>query len=122
MKIRKLPYDLTVCKVMSTESIDLSADFCFIARTDEEISLVCETDRVPVKTVAREDGWRAMRVEGILDFSLTGVLSGIADVLAENGISIFAVSTYSTDYILVKQSSLDDAAEALCAAGYEITE
>ena len=122
MRIRKLPYDLTVCKVTSTESIDLSADFCFIARTDEEISLVCETGKAPADTEAREDGWAGFRVEGTLEFSLTGILSGITGILAENGISIFAVSTYNTDYILVKKYNAGNAAAALAAAGYEITE
>ena len=112
MRIRKLPYDLTVCKVTSTESIDLSADFCFIARTE----------KAPADTEAREDGWAGFRVEGTLEFSLTGILSGIAGILAENGISIFAVSTYNTDYILVKKTDAGNAAAALAAAGYEIME
>jgi hypothetical protein len=68
--------------------------------------------------VAREDGWRAMRVVGTLDFSLTGILSGIATALADAKIGIFAVSTYDTDYILVKQENLDRAVEALKEAGY----
>ncbi|MBQ1552188.1 MAG: ACT domain-containing protein, partial [Clostridia bacterium] len=70
--------------------------------------------------LAREDGWRAFRVAGVLDFSLTGVLSGITGVLAGAGVGVFAVSTYDTDYILVKRVDAGKAADALARAGYEI--
>ena len=89
-----------------------------ICINDQLISLVCETASVPENTLAREDGWRAFRVEGTLDFSLTGILSGLSAVLAENKIGIFAVSTYNTDYILVKEENFEKAAAALEAAGY----
>ena len=119
MKLKTLPYDLTVCKLPSAAGIDLSADFFCLARTDEEISLVCETEQTPAGTAAREDGWRAFRIEGVLDFSLTGILSRLSAVLAENGIGIFAVSTYNTDYILVKAENLGKAMNVLREAGYE---
>ena len=119
MKLKTLPYDLTVCKLPSAAGIDLSADFFCLARTDEEISLVCETEQTPAGTAAREDGWRAFRIEGVLDFSLTGILSRLSAVLAENGIGIFAVSTYNTDYILVKAENLSKAMNVLQEAGYE---
>ena len=118
MKLKKLPFELTVCKVQSTAQIDLSAEFYFIGRTDEEISLVCRTEDVPAGTAAREDGWRGFRVEGVLDFSLVGILSGLSAALAEQGIGIFAVSTYNTDYLLVKAEDFGRAAAALEAAGY----
>ena len=119
MKLKTLPYDLTVCKLPSAAGIDLSADFFFLGKTDEEISLVCRTEQAPAETTAREDGWRAFRIEGMLDFSLTGILSRLSAVLAENGIGIFAVSTYNTDYILVKAESLGKAMNVLREAGYE---
>ena len=119
MKLKTLPYDLTVCKLPSAAGIDLSADFFCLARTDEEISLVCRTEQTPAGTAAREDGWRAFRIEGVLDFSLTGILSRLSAVLAENGIGIFAVSTYNTDYILVKAENLGKAMNVLREAGYE---
>ena len=119
MKLKTLPYDLTVCKLPSAAGIDLSADFYFLGKTDEEISLVCRTEQAPAETTAREDGWRAFRIEGVLDFSLTGILSRLSAVLAENGIGIFAVSTYNTDYILVKAESLGKAMNVLREAGYE---
>ena len=119
MRLKTLPYDLTVCKLPSAAGIDLSADFFFLGKTDEEISLVCRTEQTPAGTEAREDGWRAFRIEGVLDFSLTGILSRLSAVLAENGIGIFAVSTYNTDYILVKAESLGKAMNVLREAGYE---
>lgn len=120
MKLKKLPYDLTVCKGHSISDIDLSADFFFIGRTDEELSLVCRAEDVPEKTVERDDGWRGFRIEGVLDFSLTGILSKLSATLAGNGIGIFAVSTYNTDYILVKAENFDRAMKALAAEGYEM--
>ena len=120
MKLKKLPWDLTVCRCSSAESVDLSADFFFVGKTDEEISLVCATASVPANTIAREDGWRGFRFEGVLDFSLTGILSKLSGILAENGIGIFAVSTYNTDYILVKAENFDRSLSVLESAGYEI--
>ena len=120
MKLKKLPWDLTVCRLSSAETVDLSADFFFIGKTDEEISLVCPTASVPADTAAREDGWRGFRIEGVLDFSLTGILAKLSGILAENGIGIFAVSTYNTDYILVKAENFDRSLSVLESAGYEI--
>ena len=120
MKLKKLPYTLTVCKLDSAESINLNEDFYFIGKTDEELSLVCRTESTPANTTAREDGWRALRVTGTLDFSLTGILSKLATVLADAGVGIFAVSTYDTDYILVKAENLDRTTAALNKAGYAL--
>lgn len=120
MKLRKLPYHLTVCKVESLSAIDLASEFFFIGRTDEEISLVCRTEDTPVHTTERDDDWCGFRIEGVLDFSLIGILSKLSAVLAENGIGIFAVSTYNTDYILVKAENFDRATAALAEAGYEV--
>lgn len=120
MKLKILPFELSVCKVSDTSAIDLNEDFYFVGRTDEEISLVCKTSSVPGATTAREDGWKGFRIEGVLDFSLIGILSKISSVLAENKIGIFAVSTYNTDYILVKEENFGRALKALEDAGYEI--
>ena len=122
MKIKKLPYDLTVCKLKDIKDIDMNADFFFIGRTDEELSLVCRTEDTPEVTTERDDGWRGMRIEGILDFSLIGILSKISAILAEEKIGIFAVSTYNTDYILVKKENFERAIAALKDAGYEIVD
>ena len=119
-KIKKLPYDLTVCKVADISAAGLNDEFFFVGKTDEEISLVCKTSAVPASTIAREDGWKGFRIEGVLDFSLIGILSKISTILAENKIGIFAVSTYNTDYILVKEENFERALNVLFEAGYEI--
>ena len=121
MMLKMLPYDITVCKVASFADIDLQAGFFMIGKTEEELSLVCVTSDTPARTTEREDGWRGFRIEGQLDFSLTGILSKLSAVLAENGIGIFAVSTYNTDYIFVKKDNLDRAKASLRQAGYQFT-
>ena len=121
MELKKLPYDLTVCKLSNTSDIDLNTEFYFIGKTDEELSLVCKTEDTPADTIERDDGWRAFRIQGVLDFSLIGILSKMAGILAENGIGIFAVSTYNTDYILVKAENFDRAMHVLADAGYIIS-
>ena len=80
------------------------------------------TRYVPSETIEREDGWRAFRIEGVLDFSLIGILSGLTSLLAEQGIGIFAVSTYNTDYILTKAEHYTRALTVLEDAGYRILE
>lgn len=109
-----------MCKVASTSDLDLGRGFYFIGRTDEEISLVCLTEDVPDDTTDRDDGWKGFRIKGELDFSLIGILSKISSILADNKIGIFAVSTYNTDYILVKKDSFDRAIQVLSEAGYEV--
>lgn len=120
MELKIIPHPFTVCKVDRLAPSDLEGEFCFIGKTDEELSLVCITERTPKDTLQREDGWRAFRIQGVLDFSLIGILSPIAALLAQNRIGIFAVSTYNTDYILVKQENLERAVQALTEAGYRI--
>lgn len=120
MELRKLDYDLTVCKVDSVKKINFENDFFFMGKTEEEISLVCLTEDVPEQTIEREDGWKGFRVQAILDFSLVGILSKISGILAEKSISIFAVSTYNTDYILVKADDFYRAMEILSVEGYKI--
>ena len=99
-------------------AVNWDAPFCFVSRTDEECSLVCPEEHVPECTLAREDGWRAMRIEGVLNFSLVGILAKIADTLAERNVPIFAISTYNTDYVLVKQEKLSDAIGAIESTGW----
>ena len=105
MELKKIEQEFSVCKVRDISVIDFTDEFCFIGKTDEELSLVCSMERVPVNTIERDDGWKAFRIQGVLDFSLIGILSRISAILAENKIGIFAVSTYNTDYILVKKEN-----------------
>ena len=120
MRLKSLPYNLTVCKTADIQQLDLKKEFYFIGRTDEELSLVCRTEDAPAKATARDDGWRGFRIRGVLDFSLVGILAKLSGVLAANGIGIFAVSTYNTDYILVKAENAEKARAALEAAGHEV--
>ena len=120
MKIKIILEPFTVCKVLDYSLVDLNTSFCFIQKTNEENSLVCQTKDVPINTIAREDGWIALKIDGILDFSLIGILSKISTILAEVNISIFALSTFNTDYILIKQEQLDRAIEALINNGYNL--
>lgn len=118
MEIKIIDCDFSVCKVEDYSLVDLSTEFCFVGKTDEENSLVCPTDKVPDNTTDRDDGWKAFRIQGVLDFSLIGILSKISGILAENGIGIFAVSTYNTDYILTKKENFNKALHVLSDNGY----
>ena len=120
MELKKLPYNLTVCKAADLAGFDPKADFYFLGKTDEELSLVCRTEDVPANTLARDDGWKGFRIRGVLDFSLIGILSELSAILARNNIGIFAVSTYNTDYILVKAENFQNALDVLAEAGYKI--
>lgn len=120
MEIKELSHKLTICKLKSIDGIDIRKEFYFIGKTDEEISLVCKTEEVPENIVERDDGWKGFRIQGVLDFSLVGILSKLSGILADNGIGIFAVSTYNTDYILVKEENYSKALTALTNAGYTL--
>lgn len=122
MELRKLPDTFSVCKVEDYSLVDEHTAFGFTGTTDEEHSLVCPTDSVPANTTEREDGWRAFRIQGVLDFSLIGILADISRILAENKIGIFAISTFNTDYILTKEENYQKALDVLSRAGYTIVE
>jgi hypothetical protein len=123
MRITILPGPLAVCRLGAGEAFPAwlpARGFVSIARTADELSIVCAEDAVP-EGVRSERGWRCLAVAGPLDFGMTGVLASIAAPLADAGISIFALSTFDTDYVLVKAEKLEDAAEALRRAGHEVT-
>ena len=120
MELKALDIDFSICKILDTSQVNFDDEYWFLCKTDEELSLVCQSIYIPKNTSKRDDGWRAFRIQGILDFSMVGILSKISTVLAENKIGIFAVSTYNTDYILVKSQNFHLALEALKQAGYSI--
>lgn len=120
MDIKRINNNFSVCKVMDYSQVDVEAEYCFIGKTDEENSFVCITENVPDNVVEREDGWKAFRIQGVLDFSLIGLLARISGLMAENNIGIFAVSTYNTDYILMKAENYEKALEVLKNAGYRV--
>lgn len=120
MELRTIDAPLSVCKVEDYSQVDPSVPFTFTGATDDENSLVCPTELVPENVLIRDDGWRAFRIEGALDFSLIGILSKIAGLLADNQIGIFAVSTFTTDYVLTKAENFPKALRVLQEAGYQI--
>ena len=99
----------------------LESEFYFIGKTDEELSIVCRAD-IGLKSSVSDSHWSCLKVLGPLDLGLTGILADIAGVLAQGKISLFAVSTYDTDYILVKTESLASARELLSKASFTIIE
>jgi hypothetical protein len=117
-KLTLLSVDISlgICKLSAEEKIPEWAskvnDFISITRTDEELSIVCPERFIP-EDVQAELGWKALKVKGQLDFSLTGILFSITKPLAVNSISIFAISTYNTDYVLIKEEDFDKATDIL---------
>ncbi len=122
MEIKKICQEFSVCQVEDYSFVNLDSEYSFIGKTDEEKSLVCITNEVPPNVIRQDDGWKAFRIQGVLDFSLIGILSKIAAILANNGISLFAVSTYNTDYVLVKKENYQKGLEILKSAGYKIVD
>lgn len=95
------------------------SEFFSITKTLDELSIVCAEHDIP-NDIKCEKDWRILKIEGPLDFSIIGILASISTILAQKGISIFAVSTYDTDYILVKDCDIDNAIEELSNEKYEI--
>ena len=122
MELKRVHQDFSVCQVKDYSFLNFESQYCFSGKTDEEKSLVCITSEVPSNTIRRDDGWKAFRIQGVLDFSLIGILSKIAVLLADNEISIFAVSTYNTDYVLIKRENYQRGLEILEVAGYKIVD
>ena len=120
MELQKIKGDFTVCKVDHIGQIDFTREFVFLSKTDDEISLVCESNYTPSNVIESEDDWRALRISGTLDFEMIGVIAKIANILAENDISIFVISTYNTDYIFIKSMNFNKAIQLLICNGYVI--
>lgn len=121
LTLRLLPDLFAICRLAADAPIPVWArgEFVSLTRTRDELSLVCAQDHVP-SAIPCERAWRALRVAGQLDFGLTGILAALATPLANAGISLFALSTFDTDYILVKQNSLDRAIQVLIQAGHAV--
>ena len=110
--IHRLALDASLPEAVS------ECDFYSLSKTTEEISLVCP-ENIAVTSEKSNPDWKCLKVAGPLDFKLTGILAGIADILAKEQISIFATSTFDTDYILIKREYLTTAVSALERAGYQ---
>lgn len=116
-----LPESLAICRLPPQAAVPVWAQgggFHSLTRTDQELSIVCPEGMVPERVPA-EGRWRALRLEGPIPFDETGVLAGLVSPLAAAGIPVFAVSTYDTDYLLVRNSDLSRAAKRL-AGGYTL--
>ena len=120
MTLKVIDEEFSICKLKDYSMVDLNRPFVFTSSTDEEKSLVCPTRHVPSVFLERSDGWKAFRIEGMLDFSLVGILAGLSDILSRGGIGIFAISTFHTDYILTKADRFEDALWLLSDSGYDI--
>jgi len=122
MEIQILEHDFTVSKIENIWQIDFTQEYIFISKTPDEISLVCESANTPANTIASEPGWKALKISGILDFGMVGVIAKISNILAAEGISIFVVSTYNTDYIFLKSNTFEKGIQLLGRHGYNVTQ
>ncbi|MBU3174868.1 ACT domain-containing protein [Clostridium estertheticum] len=122
LTMKLLNEKFAVCRLNKNESMPewvKNSSFYSITKTSDELSIVCSQDSIPSNIKCEKD-WRILKVEGPLDFSLIGIISSISTILALKRISIFAVSTYDTDYILVKNKDIDNTILALSNEKYEI--
>jgi hypothetical protein len=122
LKLFLLPETLSVCRLPPAAPIPdwaKKGGFSSITRTSDELSIGCEERQVPSEEKC-EPGWRALKIDGLLDFGLTGILASVANPLAKAGVSIFAVSTFNTDYVLIKEKMRPKAIQALEGAGHQI--
>jgi hypothetical protein len=115
-----LPHELAICRLGPDQDAPgwaLRSEFISLTRTGDELSLVCPQDRVP-SGVEMSGGWICLKLRGPLAFDQVGVLASLAGPLANAGISIFAVSTYETDCILVQRKDMDSAVSVLRKLGH----
>ncbi len=117
-----LPGEYAVCQLPADQVIPAWAsagELFSVTRTPDELSLVCEADRVP-EGVRHAAGWAALKLHGPFDFALTGILAGVLNPLHAAGVGIFALSTFDTDYVLVQAAQLQQAVSALRGAGHMV--
>ncbi len=126
LKLKVLDDDLCICRLEPSARIPAwitTGTFFSITRTEEELSIVCSRNTMSEDTGSQmvcEKEWKCIKVEGPLDLSLIGILAHLSSALADAGISIFAISTYDTDYLLVKEKELENAIIVLISHGYSV--
>jgi hypothetical protein len=122
MRLSIVACDLAVCRLGAQEAVPrwakVGLEFLSVTRTLDELSIVCDTKVVPAG-VRSESGWTAIKVEGPLDFGIIGTLASLLTPLANAGVPVFAVSTFDTDYVLVRKSMVDRAKTVLEGAGHD---
>jgi len=118
MRLQKLDRNFTVCQIPAITHVD--GEFVFMSKTDDEISLVCESMYIPANVIVAEHNWKGLKIATVLDFGMIGVIAKISNILAQVGISLFVVSTYNTDYVFVKEKSFTMAIRVLMDSGYNV--
>ncbi|MGZ7041736.1 MAG: ACT domain-containing protein [Thermoanaerobaculia bacterium] len=121
MRLILLPPRLAVCRLPPTAPVPQwpAGPFVAMTRTADELSIVCSEESAP-NDVRSERGWRCLKIEGPIPFATIGVAAAVTKALADAKVSVFFVSTYDTDYVLVRSESLDAAVSALRAAGFDL--
>ena len=117
-----LPDTFAICRLEPDPEIPkwaCAGDFFSVIRTADELSIVCPQESVPA-TIRHEGNWRCLKVEGPLDFGLTGILACLSTILAQVGVGVLALSTFDTDYLLVKEGEVEEATRALSEAGHHV--
>ena len=118
MELVNLELTFAVCKLDDISMVDFDHQFVFLSKTDDEISLVCDEDFTPENAIEVERGWKGLKISGVLDFGMVGVIAKISNLLSTAQISIFVVSTFNTDYIFLKSAKLLDGIRILRDNGY----
>ena len=121
IELKQLNRNFSICKLADLSHVDLSRNFTFLSKTDDELSLLCETQYLPPNPQYVEHGWKALKICGILDFGQIGIIAKISGILADSSIPVFVVSTYNTDYILVKAENYDKTLDVLIKKGYALS-
>jgi uncharacterized protein len=122
LRYSRVPGQFAICRLASDARVlewAMLSSFLSLTRTADELSIVCAAHQVP-SDVKHEPGWSCFKLEGPFPFTMTGVLSSFLRPLAEAGIPILAISTFDTDYVLVKETTLEVAMKALHSAGHSL--
>ena len=122
LSLSLMPHTYAVCQFHPDKHIPywaLLGDFVSLTRTHEELSIVCQQDNVPDE-IRAERGWRCVQVQGAFDFTVAGVNASLAIPLAEADISVLAIATYATDYLLIQEENVERAIQVLEQAGHSI--
>lgn len=123
MQIRTLDETFALARLPAAAAVPEwvgGRDLIAVVRTRDELSIVCRADAIPESVSEVERGFRGLGVVGTLDFGVTSVIAGITAPLAAAGIAIFNISTFDTDYVLLREDKLDAAKAALTASGFDV--
>ncbi|MCL2580447.1 MAG: ACT domain-containing protein [Oscillospiraceae bacterium] len=121
IEFKKLDMEISICKLLTMGNINWQSPFVHLSKTDEEISLACITGQEPADAIAVEAGWAALRLPTTPDTSLVRLASELLDLLEKNKIGLFVLSTFNTDYLMIRQRNYEQAIQILSGAGYAIS-